>query len=213
MRYSVKEGISQRGFTLVETLVTVSIISVLIAISTFSVGCAMNNTRLSESKTDAIAIQSSVSNYYNANDVIPVTGTAVTTLTADVKRLAKASIVSPTNPSKDMVAEMLSKGVLRKIDTSKIRFANTITDADVSRFYVVYVSDAQLASDPTLLELSRYNSTLVLGEVMSSCVDDDFVTEVGKKTYSEISDSIKYDVDMKFIECPNPDLCTKLKNN
>ncbi|MCQ4974572.1 hypothetical protein NE662_10160, partial [Bifidobacterium pseudocatenulatum] len=64
-----------------------------------------------------------------------------------------------------MVAEMLSKGVLRKIDTSKIRFANTITDADVSRFYVVYVSEAQLASDPTLLELSRYNSTLVLGEV------------------------------------------------
>lgn len=209
----MRKSIKQKGFTLIEILSTLSIISVFLAISTFSAGCAINNTRLSESKVTAVTIQSSISNYYNANDVIPVTGTAVTVLGNDVRKLAKASIVSPTNPSKDLVAEMLSKGVLRKIDTSKIRFSATITDADVSRFYVVYVTEAQLAADPTLLELSRYNSTLVLGEVMTSCVDDSFVVEVGKKTYSEVSESIKYDVDNKYIDCPNPDLCTKLKNN
>lgn len=206
---------NQSGLTLVELLVVMVIIGVLASITSVSSYCYINDTDVRKLKSDAVNIQARIKSIYNESDSIPVTGSGITEISPEVKKEMEERLIVArgTGTSKELVDDLINKGVLYKIDTSRIKFSDGITDKDVNKFYVVYVSEDRLKNDPSLLELSRYNSTLVTVDLVTGCSIKPFAVEVGQTRASKTSGALNYDVGKSYIDCPNPDLCKKLKNN
>ena len=98
MRRSLGEGfIPHTGFTLLEMLVVIGIIGVIITIATTSYSTAMKKSRDSRRKSDLIAIQNSLEQYYSiCSSNYPVLGSPL------------ASPIAATNPPCTSAATILT---------------------------------------------------------------------------------------------------------
>lgn len=207
----------EKGFTLIEMLGVIAIISVLLSISSVGIRCILINTEHQESLADAKTILLSVDNYYNHRDELPVKESAsVDLLDADTKKIAakkigkfKSDDGTVTMTGEEVIEALLASGSIYEIDYSKLSFSGGMDESTVDKYLVIYVTE----NSGVPKEFMEYNTTLIKKYLVKTCAGNEFAIQLGKKKYENISDGLNFKIDEKYIECPNPELCNRLEEN
>lgn len=189
----------QKGFTLMEVLTTVMIISVLIGITAFVSNCVFKSTNYEETKVKGSQILTTLESIYADTGVIPI-GSKVSIESIDKE------VIEDVKQSIPSIEQIITEGNLYEINPDDFVARGEMTDKDVSKFYVVYFDSKNNKYE----QYKKYNLTLISTTLCEQCGGNTFSHIVGKAPYENIPNSLKFELDERYVSCPNSSLGFKL---
>lgn len=191
---------SQKGFTLMEMLSVLAIVLIVIGISVVSVNCVLASMNYNEAEVKGNELMVSLEGIYADTGKIPVKEKVM-----DIDK----SVIEDVKKSIPSFDDMVSSGHVYKIDTDGLVIRGELTEEAISKFYVVYIK----SDDVDFNKYRKYNLTVVHNEVCETCGGGTFSNIVGKSPYSNISNGLKFELEDKYIKCPNSALGFKLDDD
>lgn len=214
----------QKGFTLTELLITVTIISILMAISTISLNCYMSATDVNELKKNSTLLTTAIDSYVIDRGEIPV-GEAINPSNIDSDITKKLTGLFKDGDQ----TKVLKEGYIHTIDTKRMNNKRVnLTEEEINDFLIVsipYIDTVNLSGqDLANAELQNtlansYNGTLIVKSYVNSCSNKEFTYLKSRGAYqNDLQTSTNYDIPKSYINCPNGTLsennnevCSKVK--
>lgn len=193
---------NEKGLTFVEMLATVVVILVVISISGYSTSCMLKNSDFYDKKNEARAVYQEIEKYYYDWNVMPL-GSYIDDLESKVKTDVKKFIPE--------IDTLLEKHKVYEIDVDKLFLNNGLTKDAVKNYYVVYVSEEDIRNDSSLKGLDKYNGSIIRVYAVELCSGEVHDLVMGKKRYTKVSESLKYEISQDYVDCPNESLCKKIE--
>ena len=199
---------ARRGMTLVELLVVIVIVGILSSIVVFNYSCVTKDVYYSETQVELGHVHRSLNMYYKRKNEMPL-GDVVSESSVSELSYLKETMLDKWDLDASQIDKLFSSGSVYEILPGSLRLEGDYPVDVLSKYVVVYVSDNE--TDADLVTLRKINGTLFVKDSVRSCNDDVMVVKLGNVSASGLSESLKFDVNGDYVDCPNRSLCDRLK--
>ena len=200
---------NMRGFTLLEVLVSMSILIVLISISTLTYNCTMNSLDRDEARSTSTSVQAVIEEYYNDRGKVPL-GKAVDANTLEKHILPELDsyinalgLDIPNNAS-----DYIKSGKIKiyEIDSAALPTKGKISKESFDMFYILHSPDGA-----TNQAFTKLNRTLLTKKFYNTCNSENFVAKVSLQRNIKASEQLEYEMTEEYLKNPNENLSNMLE--
>lgn len=198
----------RRGLALVELLVVIVILGTLSSVFVFNYSCVTKDVYYSETQVELSHVHRSLNMYYKRKNEMPL-GNVVYEDSISEFRSLKETMSKKWDLTESQIDKLFRSGSVYELLPGSLNIEGDYSKEVLSNYVVVYVNDTE--TDADLLTLRKINGTLFVKDSVRSCDDEVLVVKLGNVRESGLSESLKFDVNEDYVDCPNRFLCDRLK--